>query len=218
VPYRRTAGVQARLDASRERILSAALAIVGERGYAGCTVAAVATRAAVATGTVYTHFPGKASLVAEVFRRAANHEVDLVTKAAATPGSTRDRLTAMITIFAGRALRAPRLAFALLAEPADPVVDAERLALNRAYRNLIAGVLADGVRAGDLPEQDLQVTAAGLVGAIGGALVVPLADGRADHATLPSIVSFLLRAAGMPTNGGSVAGSSRGTRDDDRPH
>ncbi|GDY32242.1 TetR/AcrR family transcriptional regulator [Gandjariella thermophila] len=209
MPYRRTAGVQARLDASRERILSAALAIVGEQGYAACTVAAVAARAEVATGTVYTHFPGKATLVAEVFRRAANHEVDLVARAAATPGSARQRLTAMITTFAGRALRAPRLAFALLAEPADPAVDAERLALNRAYREIIARVLADGVRAGELPEQDLQVTAAGLVGAIGGALVVPLADGRADDATLPSIVNFLLRAAGVTDHHASLSGKER---------
>lgn len=205
MPYRRTAGVQARLDASRERILAAALELVAEHGYSGCTVAAVAARAAVATGTVYTHFPGKASLVAEVFRRAANHEVDMVARAAATPGSARERMSAMITTFAGRALRAPRLAFALLAEPADPAVDSERLRLNRAYRDIIAGVLVDGVRAGEIPEQDVQVTAAGLVGAISGALVVPLADGRAEDSTVPSITTFLLRATGVRATGGHDA-------------
>jgi AcrR family transcriptional regulator len=63
VPYRRTPQVEARLSASRERILSAALSLVAERGYAGCSVAAVARRAGVATGSVYRHFPAKADLV-----------------------------------------------------------------------------------------------------------------------------------------------------------
>src|SRR5207249_4776040 len=71
VAYRRTPAVQARLDASREMIVKAAITLLTEHGYAGCSVAAVAARAEVATGTVYRHFPSKAELVTEVFRVAA---------------------------------------------------------------------------------------------------------------------------------------------------
>jgi AcrR family transcriptional regulator len=179
VPYRRTPRVQARLSASRERILSAALSIVAERGYAGFSVAAVARRAGVATGSVYRHFPAKADLVAEVFRTASRREVDAVARAATLEGTAAEAVAAVIETFAGRALRAPRMAYALLAEPADPAVDAERLVFRRAYADAIATLISRGIAAGELPGQDVQVSAAALVGAIGEALVGPLAAGAA---------------------------------------
>jgi hypothetical protein len=55
VRYRRTPRVEARLSASRERILSGAPAIVAERGDAGCPMAAVAREAGVATGSAAGH-------------------------------------------------------------------------------------------------------------------------------------------------------------------
>jgi AcrR family transcriptional regulator len=179
VPYRRTPRVEARLSASRERILSAALAIVAEHGYAGCSVAAVARRAGVATGSVYRHFPAKADLVAEVFRTASRREVDAVARAATLEGTAAEAVAAVIETFAGRALRAPRMAYALLAEPADPAVDAERLVFRRAYADAIATLITRGIAAGELPDQDVQISAAALVGAIGEALVAPLAAGAA---------------------------------------
>ena len=39
----------------------------------------------------------------------------------------------MLATFARRALRNPRLAWALIAEPVDPLVDAERLAYRERY-------------------------------------------------------------------------------------
>ncbi|WP_208020861.1 TetR/AcrR family transcriptional regulator [Verrucosispora sioxanthis] len=80
--YRSTERVRARLTASRERIVDAALGILAEHGYAGCSVAAVAERAGLATGSVYRHFPAKADLFAEVFRTASQREIDAVTRAA----------------------------------------------------------------------------------------------------------------------------------------
>lgn len=208
MPYRRTPRVEARLSASRERILSAALAIVAEHGYAGCSVAAVARRAGVATGSVYRHFPAKADLVAEVFRSASQREVDAVARAASLERGAAEAVAAVIETFAGRALRAPRMAYALLAEPVDPAVDAERLVFRRAYAEAIAGLIARGVAAGELPDQDVGVSAAALVGAIGEALVGPLAAGAAG--TVPSgpadptastghLITFAQRSIGAAT-------------------
>ena len=56
-------------------------------------------------------------------------EVDAV-RAAGAAGAGRtapDRVTAAVETFAGRALKNPKLAYVLLAEPVDTVVDAERL-------------------------------------------------------------------------------------------
>jgi AcrR family transcriptional regulator len=193
VAYRRTPAVQARLDASRGAILRAAFDLLTEHGYAGCSVAGVASRAGVATGTVYRHFPNKASLVTEVFREAAGREVAAV--GAAMRGAD-DPITAVIETFAGRAFKAPRLAYALLAEPVDPAVDAERLVFRRAYRALVATAIVAGVARGALPPQNPDVTAAALVGAVAEALVGPLAAGTAGVDTIPSLITFARRATG----------------------
>ena len=194
--YRRTAGVQARLDAQRSRIVAAAAALLAEQGYAGCSIAAVAERAGVATGTVYNHVEGKAGLVAEVFRDRVDGELAAVGAAVALAGDTAARVRALVESFAGRALRAPKLAYALLAEPVDPVLDALRLRYRSAFRDLVAGIVAAGVAAGELPDQDAAVVAAALVGAIGEALVGPL-SGRPDPATVPALITFSMRSIGV---------------------
>jgi AcrR family transcriptional regulator len=193
--YRRTERIEARLSASRERILAAALELVAEHGYAGCSVAAVAERAGLATGTVYRHFPAKADLVAEVFRTASQREVEAFTRAAALESTTVEKVAAAIETFASRALRAPKIAYALLAEPVDPAVDAERLIFRRAYARVIAEAIAHGVHTGELTWQDPEVTAAALVGAIGEALVGPLTSGT--PAPTAELIAFARRALGM---------------------
>lgn len=197
MPYRSTERVKARLSACRERIITAALEIMAGHGYAGCSVAAVAERAGVATGSVYRHFPTKAELFAEVFRTASGREVAAVARAAAPLGSAAAQVAAVTETFCGRALRAPRLAYALLAEPVDPAVDAERLVFRRAYADLIAGYVAAGVARGELPPQDPELTATALVGALAEAMVGPLAAGVAGPDTIPDLVTFIHRALGV---------------------
>jgi AcrR family transcriptional regulator len=163
-------------------------------------MAAVAESAGVAVGTVYRHFPSKSELFAEVFREASQREVDAMADAAAASkdASAADRVAAGVVAFARRALANPRLAWALLAEPVDPAVEAERLHFRHSYRDVLAGVLADGVASGELPEQDPEATAAALVGAIGEAMVGPLspADGSDPDAAIESLVNFSIRAIG----------------------
>ncbi|MGW6916813.1 TetR/AcrR family transcriptional regulator [Kitasatospora sp. NPDC054939] len=173
--YRRTPAVQARLDAQREAVLHAAVGLLAERGYRGCSMAAVADRAGIATGSLYQHFANKAELSVELFRRVVTREIAAVTEAVARRDSPQQRIAAVVETFAGRALRAPRLAYALLVEPADAVVDAERLVFRLAFRDVIAAEIAAAVAAGQLPEQDPELTAAALVGAVGEALAGPLA-------------------------------------------
>ncbi|MDG4797907.1 TetR/AcrR family transcriptional regulator [Micromonospora sp. WMMD1082] len=195
--YRSTERVKARLSASRERIVDAALGILAEHGYAGCSVAAVAERAGVATGSVYRHFPAKADLFAEVFRTASQREVDAVTRAAARQAGAAARVRAVIETFSGRALQSPRLAYALLAEPVDPAVEAQRLAFRRAHATLIAGYVADGVASGELPPQDPELTSTAVVGALAEAMVGPLAAGVAGPDTIGGLTTFIHRALGV---------------------
>ncbi|QFU94537.1 TetR/AcrR family transcriptional regulator [Amycolatopsis sp. YIM 10] len=194
MPYRRTPKVQARLDSQRARILGTAVELLAEHGYAGCSMAAVATRAGVATGSVYRHFPGKAELVVEVFREVVTREVAAVEAASARPGESVERIVAVFDTFATRALKAPRLAYALLAEPVDVPIEAERLVFRRAFRDVVSHRIAEGIRAGELPAQDADVTAAALVGAAAEVLIGPLTSESAE--ALPALRTFVQRALG----------------------
>jgi AcrR family transcriptional regulator len=196
VAYRPTEKTEARRTRTRARIVRAALELVAQGGYREAQVAAVAKRAEVATGTVYRHFPSKAELLTEVFRVASQHEVDAVAQAAAEATSAPERLTAAVETFARRALAGRRLAWALLAEPVDPAVEAERLQFRRAYAEVFARAIVDGVEAGELPEQDAAFTATALVGAIGEALVGPLSPGAHPDpdALVSNLINFCLRS------------------------
>jgi AcrR family transcriptional regulator len=196
VAYRRTDEVQARLDRQRARIVAAATHQLARQGYAGCSIAAVARQAGVASGTVYNHVAGKAELVAEVFRAVVGREVAAVRAAVEPAPDTAARVTALVETFALRALKSPRLAYALLVEPVDPVVDELRLEFRVAFRDIAVAAIEAGVRAGDTPAQDATVVAAALVGAIGEALVGPL-SASPDPATVPTLVTFALRSIGV---------------------
>ncbi|MFP3986373.1 TetR/AcrR family transcriptional regulator [Streptomyces sp. E11-3] len=197
MPYRRTPAVQARLDAQRGAVLDAAVELLAERGYAGCTMSAVAERAGLATGSLYRHFPSKSALSVELFRTVVSREVAAVSQAAHRHADLVDAIVAAIETFASRALKAPRLAYALLAEPADPAVDAERLVFRRAFRDVFAERIAEGVARGVLPPQDAALTAAALVGAGAEALIGPLSDPQAGPDTVPALVTFTIRALGV---------------------
>src|SRR3954463_9210301 len=84
MPYRPTERTKARKAETRERIVSAALDQLAEGGYASASVQVVARRAGGATGSVYRHFPSKADLFTEVFRRASQREIDVMHEVAQT--------------------------------------------------------------------------------------------------------------------------------------
>jgi AcrR family transcriptional regulator len=188
---------------TRERLLRAAQELIEEGGYSAASVAAIADRAGVAAGTLYRHFASKEELFVEVFRSVCDREVRAMRAAAdGMPDEAThvDRLATVLATFAARALRRPRLAWALIAEPVDPLVDAERLAYRERYRALTAEALRAAITAGELPKQNVDLTAAALVGGCGEALVgplSPLAGSRpSDRVILDALRTFVRRAVG----------------------
>jgi AcrR family transcriptional regulator len=183
--------------ATRERLLAAARELIEEGGYGSASVAAIAERAGVASGTVYRHFASKAELFLEVFRAVCAGEERAMRAAADGAGAAAvDRLEAVLATFARRALQNRRLAWALLAEPVDPLVDAERLAYRERYASLVAAELRAGIADGEIPAQDVALTAAALVGGCGEALVGPLASVDGSEQVVASIQTFVRRAIG----------------------
>jgi AcrR family transcriptional regulator len=183
---------QASERTTRERLVEAARKLLEEGGYAAASVLAVADRAGVSAGALYRHFPSKADLFVEVFRDTARQEMAAVDAAAAS-GSCVERLEAAVATHARRALRHRRLAWALLYEPVDPLVDAERLVHRRTYCRHMAGLLRQAVAAGELPEQDVEFSATALIGAISELLVGPLSPVAGRIASEEELVARLLR-------------------------
>src|SRR4051795_10953364 len=112
MPYRPTERTEARKAATRERVVAAALEQVAEGGDGAGSVQAVAGRAGLAVGTIYRHFPSKAELFAEVFRRASQRELDvLVEVSAGEDRGAAERVAPAVEASARRALAGPVLAF-----------------------------------------------------------------------------------------------------------
>lgn len=173
--YRPTQHTQSKKAGTRERILKEARILVAEGGFAAAAVAQVANRSDIATGTIYRHFPSKAELVAEVFRHATEHELFAVTQATLQEGSCTDRLLQAVETFADRALRGPRLAYALIAEPVDPLVEKERLSYRFAYAQAFEDLINEAMANDEFVPQNASISSAALVGMLSESLVGPLA-------------------------------------------
>jgi AcrR family transcriptional regulator len=189
-----------RREDTRTRLLRAGGEVLETGGYAAASVAAIAERAGVATGTLYRHFPSKADLFVELFRAIGDAELTAMQEAAGPTRTAAAELEAVIATFAGRAMSRPRLAWALVYEPLDPLVDAERVRYRRAYAQRMSSFLRERVDSGELPDQDPDTTAAALIGGIVEALVSPLspvAGGNADpDAVIVALTAFCRRAVG----------------------
>ena len=68
-------------EATRQRLLRAALDLYTTIGFRATTTPAIAARAGVAEGTIYRHFSGKEHLLNEVYRNAQRWGAGLVKEA-----------------------------------------------------------------------------------------------------------------------------------------
>ena len=190
---RRRSGGRRREGGTRDRLIHAARAVLERGGYGAASVVAIAARAGVSAGALYRHFPSKAALFVEVLRRAGAGELAEMHAAATQAETFVGRLEAVVATYTRRALRNRRLAWALVYEPVDPLVDAERLAYRRNYSRAMAALLRQAIAAGELPNEDADLTAAALVGVISETLVGPLAPVGGRTASEAEIVASLLR-------------------------
>ncbi|MGO3325255.1 TetR/AcrR family transcriptional regulator [Gordonia sp. (in: high G+C Gram-positive bacteria)] len=200
--YRPTEQTRRSAHAKRVAMLASARTLVAEAGFSAATIAAIAEGSGVSVGSVYSYFDNRDTLLAEVFRDSAEHEYAQVATAVDACAYPADRLDALVSTFADRALRGRRLAWSLLFEPVIPAVDAERLRLRRWYRALGADLIADGIAEGTFVEQDPGVASSALLGAISESLVgvlnpdaSPLKRDDPD-ALLATIRAFCFRALG----------------------
>lgn len=179
----------ARSGDTRERILHAARALVSSSGWHGAQVSAVAEQAGVAVGTVYRYFPSKAALLVDVLSTVSQREADVLRAIADAPGCARDKLQRAVVAFVERAMRNPKLAYALIAEPCEPAIDQARLTWRYAISMQILRILQAGLAQQVFrPELDAEIAATVIVGGFMEGLIGPLSPlkDRSDGAAAPS--------------------------------
>jgi len=169
---------------------------------AAVQIAPVAERANIAAGTVYRYFPAKTDLVAALVAAVSEHEIAAIHKAVNAAPGPMSALAAAITTLAARALADRRLAFALIAEPIEPELDAVRASYRRALTSEFETRIRAATAAGHLPAQDAAVTAPALIGAMTDGLIGPLApaadtDKSTARARVQTLTLFALRALGV---------------------
>jgi AcrR family transcriptional regulator len=199
--YRHTERVIKRRAARYNAILASARAVAAEAGMGMVQIVPVAERAGIAAGTVYRYFPKKVDLVRALVKATAEREIAAMRRAANSAPGPLSALAAALTMFAVRTLKQRRLARAMIAEPVDAEIDAVRLE----YRRALADELEVRIRAACLnelvPDQDIGLAAAALVGILLETLFGPLVAVGDDVATVRNDVQMLtltsLRALGI---------------------
>jgi AcrR family transcriptional regulator len=199
--YQRSPLMQERLADNRERIVQSARRLIARGGFREASITAVAAAAGLSTGAIYRYFPSKADLFVEVLTDAVRREVAILREIIARPGSATERLCAAVESFARRALEGPYLAYAFIAEPADPEVEAARILCRQEFGEVFKAVLRQGIAAGEFPKQSVDISAACIVGAFTEALVRPVAptsQHAGDEQLIEPIVEFCRRAVSGP--------------------
>lgn len=198
--YRQTPAVAEKLADKRRQIIKAVRQVVAEVGFRDAQIMMVVAASGISTGTVYRHFGSKAELYAEAVSVNSQFELDILLAIANSDGSPLDRIEDAIRVFATRALRVKRLAWAMIAEPVEAEVDVARLKYRRAYGQMFRALIDEGIAAGELPPQNSAASAACFFGALIEGLIGPLAPGTVrpteESRLIDAIVLFCLRAIG----------------------
>ncbi len=192
----------ARLEGTAGRILGEALRLFAEKGFAGTSIRDLANACGIRSASLYSHFPTKEHMLAELAR--IGHEEHHARLSAAASSSGPDpaaRLRAVV-----RAHVLAHAQYPLLAIVADnelhalsPELAAPITALRDAGRRLLLTILDDGLSRGvfDVPDSYLALTAISGMGMRVANWYGPDAPYTPDHVA-DSYAEFALRLAGHP--------------------
>jgi len=161
-------------QATREAVLDAALAVFTEHTYDGTAMSVLATRAGVAVGTIYRHFPSKEALGNAVYRQwKARLAVDLFADhgadgAGGAPLPVREEFGLVWRGMLRFAAEFPdAFAFLELQQHAG-YLDAESVALTERIDRAGAELIIRGQRSGEIRAGDPEVLVALAYGAFVG--------------------------------------------------
>jgi AcrR family transcriptional regulator len=130
-------------EATRQRLLRAALELYTTVGFRATTTPAIAARAGVAEGTIYRHFSGKEHLLNEVFRGAQRWGTTIVQETAGEDG-VPGRLVQIARRLIDTAARDAAQTRMLLRRRDEQHLDERSREAEREFRSALHGVVAAG--------------------------------------------------------------------------
>jgi AcrR family transcriptional regulator len=132
-------------DATRERLLRAALDLYTTTGFLGTTTPALAARAGVAEGTIYRHFTSKEELLNAAHRRAFEWGLEtLATLEADRVRRAPERLAYFARQIVDKAAQDPPLIRMLFSTVHESFLDESSRAARRAFREGVIQQVAMG--------------------------------------------------------------------------
>ena len=133
-------------EATRQRLLRAALDLYTTVGFRGTTTPAIASRAGVAEGTIYRHFTSKEHLLNEVYRSAQKWATGLLKEIEEQEKAARasERLQRVARRFLEAAERDPAALRMLLYNPAEKSLDDKSREAAREFREGLQQMVASG--------------------------------------------------------------------------
>ncbi|MDE2410920.1 MAG: TetR/AcrR family transcriptional regulator [Sphingomonadales bacterium] len=176
----------ARVDraATRERIVAAAVALYEEKGLAGLSMRAIASRAGIPTMTLYGHFPSKTAIVRSLWSFAFDPLFAQMRKVEDQAGDPAHRLRSVARTYVAYWMAHPdryRMVFMVedQREPGDPAWFIDETGVVDSYMRF--GPLIAAARG--TPGHDCKAEAEALIGALTG--IVHMAITVSEYPWLP---------------------------------
>jgi AcrR family transcriptional regulator len=161
----------ARKLATRARVLRAARDLFDEVGYEAATIRAIATRAGVSVGSVFTTFASKADVLSQIMLdRLDDLYAELDAVLPHLRGSVADRLRSIMAIHYSVEMKRPRLFAAFVASSFSEIEDKTVVPFgaNARLRAMLRAILEDGMRSGEIrPAADLDLFVDTMIAAYG---------------------------------------------------
>lgn len=131
-------------EATRQRLLRAALDLFTTLGYRATTTPILAERAGIAEGTIYRHFRGKEQLLNEVYRGAQRWATGIVRELDDRTLRPAELLQRVGRRFIEGAERDPAAVRMLLMPVDDRLLDERSREAAREFREVLHGIVAGG--------------------------------------------------------------------------
>jgi len=136
-------------QATRNRLVRAALELFTTQGYHASTTPQIAAKAGVAEGTIYRHFESKEHLLNELFRAAVRLLLSFVHEAPTT-ASCSARLRGISEAWEQLAASDPALIKLVFLSRHGRLLDQRSNATMADLRSKLAGIIADGKASGEI--------------------------------------------------------------------
>ena len=146
---------------TRRKVLEAARDLFNEIGYDETTIRAIAERAGVSVGSVFTTFASKADVLSQVMDdrvEALFSELDRVARH--LRGSVIDRISSVFAIHYDFECRRVKLFLAHIAASYSPTLETTTIPYGRnsRFKGMLLDMMADGVERGEVrPDADLEL-------------------------------------------------------------